>query len=78
MALRWLVDLYREKKEDPVAALEPFVEVPGAFWPQLELGRVHLEADRIRRPSGGLNRRWRQPAGCDGSRIRRAMRRKWR
>jgi len=47
MALRWLVDLYREKKEDPVAALEPFVEVPGAFWPQLELGRVHLEADRI-------------------------------
>lgn len=47
MALRWLVDLYQEKKEDPIAALMSFVEIPGAFWPQLELGRLHLEADRV-------------------------------
>ncbi|WP_460414738.1 tetratricopeptide repeat protein [Planifilum fimeticola] len=47
MALRWLVELHQEKKEDPVAALKPFAEIAGAFWPQLELGRLHLEADRI-------------------------------
>jgi tetratricopeptide (TPR) repeat protein len=47
MALRWLVELYREKREDPVIALKPFAEIPGAWWPQLELGRLHLEADRI-------------------------------
>jgi len=47
MALRWLVELYQEKKGDPVPALEPFAEIAGAFWPQLELGRLHLEKDQI-------------------------------
>ena len=28
-------------------ALEPFAEIAGAFWPQLELGRLHLEKDQI-------------------------------
>ena len=66
MALRWLVDLYREKKEDPVAALEPLWKFRGVFA-AAGVGAVHLEADRIRRPSGGLNRRWRQPADATGA-----------